>query len=373
MDICLACALPCYIQIAYTTNWTGKGQNRMDETNFLNELGLDGKEEAERIKAAMVIYGEFNILPEFEEPEFVEPVYIEPTYKAQFGLETTAMLLSVAGSILVSAFTVGLILFITAINTDVNLAKTEGLSTTILWLLKASPILFFIAGMFSFEGYAFSHGFTKGKEAKNATFSPWALFASFTVMISAGLLRSFALVDLDTADPWLKVVYYLVQGIVVVSTGIGAPIIVFSGTENVGVFLGKFQDLIVRSKLEFDESRRIARQEWERERDESYTKYQDERNAWGRQFMLWYRKNAQQIFGVDRSIASSKRNDPEVVSEHDVGIQSAVKALLEELNISPQQVGIKPGNLISSAEIAKKLNLPNSNAVRLAVLRLKKA
>ena len=69
------------------------------------------------------------------------------------------------------------------------------------------------------------------------------------------------------------------QWVVVVSTGIGAPVIVYYGSENVGVMANKLKAL----ELEYTEE------------------YQVDLEKWHKRFFNYYKKYTGEIFGVDRS------------------------------------------------------------------------
>jgi hypothetical protein len=244
-------------------------------------------------------------------------------------------------------------LFISAINTDMTLVNMEGIPAWLKGFMNASPVLFFLAGMFAFEGYALSHGLARGKETGQVRFSPWALTASFAVMLSTGLLRSFALMS---ADNTLALgVQGFVQWIVVISTGIGAPIIVFYGTENIGVFINKFKNAKKQSKIDFDENLKKNLSEFKSAQDKNYQEYLALRSAWGKRFTKWYKVNALSIFGVDRNTTTTKP----LPEEHsgDVSIQAAVEKYLVEHELSAHQVGIEVGDLIAPNQIAKELGL----------------
>jgi len=323
-----------------------------------------GQEEQARVNEALIIFREFDFEPEWKEPIYKEPTYTEPTFFKEFGLETGSMFLSVIGSTLISAFTVGLMLFISALNTDLTLIKGEDIPSWLDSLIKAAPLLFFIAGMFGFEGYAFSHGLAKGKASKEANFSNWALIAAFTVMISTGLLRSFGL--FTNPDSLVLVVSGFIQWIVVLSTGVGAPVIVLEGTHNIGVFIGKFNAFKKSSKLEFDDALDKSLKDHETLRQNTYDSFLEERTKWGRRFTTWYKKNALSIFGVNRD---TNPNTPQK-REDTLGIQKAVKDYLDSLSITAFQVGIKSGDIISPLEIANKLELDPAR-VRTALSRLR--
>lgn len=323
------------------------------EENVLDTFDTTGAEEKQRIVAALEIFKASNPEPIHEELLWSEAQYIEPTFRSEFGLEAAAMTVSVIGSVLVSSFTVGLMLFISAINTDVTLVNMAGIPPWLKGFMNASPILFFLAGMLAFEGYALSHGLARGKETGQVRFSPWALIASFSVMLSTGLLRSFALMSPDNTIA--LAMQGFVQWIVVISTGIGAPIIVFYGTENIGVFINKFKTAKITSRKAFEDSQKVELAEFKAEQERIYNEYLSMRTDWGKQFTKWYRINALSIFGVDRN--TSAKRIPEEHNENDVSIQASVEKYLLEHDLSAHQVGIEAGDLIAPSAIARELKL----------------
>ena len=187
-------------------------------------------------------------------------------------------------------------------------------------------------------------------------------------MISTGLLRSLGLITGITGNP----VYDFVQWVVVLSTGVGAPVIVFFGSENIGVFINKYEAL---KKNKWDQYQNDLSEEEKRFHNAKLTSHQDYleiRNAWGKRFAAYYRRNAGLIFGVDRSIPTGKKREDN--EEELDGIKAKVIEYLatRQPPVTAWDVGIKPGDLLSPKDIATALGLKKSDPVRTVLTRLRK-
>lgn len=299
-----------------------------------------GAEEQERLGEARKNFVMLHPEPVLEDLEFEEPVYVEPTFRNEFGLQSASMWLSVIGSVIVSALTVGIMLFISAIRTDANLLSTQS-DSWIVSLAKAMPVAFLFAGMVSFEGYSLAHGLAVGREKGKESFSPWALIASFSVMCFAGLMRSFGLADMVNASVFVLFLYDVVTTLVIIAMGIGAPLIVYFGAINIGAFTSKFEDKKKNSKAEFHEELKKAKEQFQIEKEELYENYQKHMEKWYADFEKYYRSSAEQLFGVDRTKQRTTKSTSQVQAHEETGvsIRKLVKDYLKQANILPSQVG----------------------------------
>jgi len=318
-----------------------------------------GLEEQERLAEAKKNFCLLRPEPVLEDIQFEELTYVEPTFKSEFGLQSVSMWLSVIGSVIVSALTVGIMLFISAIRTDANLLNTDS-SDWIISLAKAMPVAFLFAGMIAFEGYALSHGLAVGREKGKESFSPWALIASFAVMCFAGLMRSFGLADMANANELVMFIYNLVTVLVIISMGVGAPLIVYFGAINIGAFTSKFEEKKKHSKEEFHKELIAAKEKYQQEKDELYASYQKRMDKFYQDFEKYYRSSADQLFGVDRTRqratkTSSQSSHHEEVAEN---VRAKVRDFLKQLSILPSQVG-KEG-VISVARINDELGITDA-------------
>jgi len=325
-----------------------------------------GKEELERRRQAYEMYMQTGLIePAFSPPEWVEPVYKEPEFRDTFGLVSITMWMAVVGSILVSAITVGLILFISAVNTEALLIQIENVPPFVQALVNLAPMLFLIAGTFAFEGYAVSHGLAEGLRLKQVTFSNAALIAAFTVMISSGVLRSFAL----QAGAEGTTLYQFVLSIVILSTGVGAPVVVRYGSQNISVFKNQFEELKSTSKQRFDEDTATARTKYQELYDRLHDEFLIRSEKHQKAFQAWYAKNAILIFGVDRKPETpTTRKKKEEVAE---GIAESVREWLAQNNLTAHDIGTEQGNLATPKDIADALGIRDSGAVRTTLSRLR--
>lgn len=323
--------------------------------------------ELEAIENALEAFEKLQPRPMLIEPELIKREYIQPVFWEKFGLEAVAMILSVIGSMVISAYTVGLMLFISALNTDARLIIDQIDSPVITWFLKSSPFVFWGGGMLAFEFYAIAHGLAVGKRRGTVVFSNWALGASFFVMISCGFMRSLGLNQ--SIKPFWIIVSDLVDGGVVFSTALGAPFVVYFGIMNIGVFLHQYDELKKDAKNEYDDLIEADRQEHLRKCEEKQILYRQEKEFYDKSFMRWYRNNAA-IYGgsVPEPVSRKKKEEVEIV---DTGITEMVRTWLREHELDSGAIGTHLGARITPAKLAAELGLPNSNSIRPIVNRLK--
>lgn len=291
-----------------------------------------GQEEVQRLEEAKEIYS-IRLRP--------KPVFTKPTFWEENWLETLSLMLSAAGTIIISAMRVGVILFIAELSLTELYASVSDVNQWLGTILSIAPTIALFAGFFGFEAYLFSSGLRKGKESGRVEVSVWGIVVSYAVTISSGLLSSLALVG---DENWF---YQIMLWLVVASTGAGAPILAYFGAFNIGVVRNSYG-----AKVE-----------------ESYEKHLEEVEKWEKSFSSWYARYAQKIWDVDRS--TSTRASKSMPHDDGVDIKQAVSDYLESRNLLPTQVGVKPGDVLSPKNISDALGYSDSGSVRTALHRLR--
>lgn len=290
-----------------------------------------GEEELERIREAKRIYAQKTI----------PPIFVRPKFWSDNWLEVIGLLTSAAGTILISAMRVGVVLFLAELSLTQLYQQAATNSSWLNFLLNAAPTIAGFSGLFGFETYLFTAGLRQGKKSQRTEISPWGIVMSYIVTISSGLLSSLSLAE--NAD-WL---HNAVQWVVIASTGIGAPVLAYYGAFNIGVVQNDYAAKVKEVREEYNEAMK----------------------SWEASFNRWYGKYATKIWGVDRS-GSIRKEKPEK-KENEPSIQSLVEAFLEEKGLLPTQVGVQPGDVMSPKDIADALGQSDSGGVRVALSRLR--
>ena len=296
-------------------------QNQDEETLFGANLGSS---EIDHVQREIDIYA--LTVPRPSKGDFV--------WWKKNSFEVIALIFSAIGSIVLSALRVGTILFLAEISLSSNYAAATEASAWFGVIGTGAPTIAFLSGMFTFEGYLFAHGYRKGKERKDVQISNWGLVIAFIATMSAGLLSSFGL---DTGDA--SALEKIIQWLVIISTGIGAPIIAYFGAFNIAV---------VQNTTDSD--------------------FDTDDAKWRGGFTKWYNKRN------DAQPQVAKRaEEPQPQQEDDTPLTQQVKDLLDELNLTAHQIGLeKDGGVKTPAEIAHMLGQEDSNNVRVILTRLRK-
>lgn len=333
-----------------------------------------GEQEKKRIVDALAIYEGVKPKPA-ERPYPPEPEQEYVDFWKEFGLENSMMILSVVGSVLISALTVGSMLFISELRVSATFIEGTELNSFVRFLLENSPVLFLLAGMAGFEGYAVSHGISVGKRSKEIIFSNVALVFAFIVMCSTGFLRSLALLtDPGTAE---RAIIDFFTWAVIFSTAVGAPVVVYYGSKNIGVFINQKNARQDDADKEYE--KKMA--EWQNKTIDIRNDHLNELEIWHKGFWAWYKQNAEMIFGVSRKLTSGGGgNKPKPKEELNNPIQDIVSQYLQDQGIDPHQVGPlnRPGNVIAPKQIFEQLlaegllREEDAGNVRVALTRLRK-
>ena len=302
-------------------------RNNPDEAIDQDIEAIDSlsQQELRRIKNAQVIYAA-------KKPR---PTMMRVSFWQGYGLEVFALLMSAIGAIAVSAFRVGLILYVS----ELNLASLYAIVGN-TWVLRMAPIIIGLGGLASFDGYLFAHGYKVGKNKKEVVISSWGLFVAFIVTTMAGLLSSMTLGS-------ESLVTQIVQWIVIVSTGVGAPIISYFGAMNIGVTVNAFEI-----------KREDVKKEFEKEMDD-----------WEAAASTYYAKQASNIYGVDRG---SHRKDSEEKKEEERNLAKEIRDYLEKNSLTANEVGDGSGFIVAPHVIATELNI-NPSTVRANLSRIRES
>jgi hypothetical protein len=294
----------------------------------MNDLNGSTEAEIQRIRNAHAIFAE-------KKPK---PKERRITFMGEYGFEVVGLIISAIGATIISALRVGTILFISEMNMTSLYAQVSEKSPFLSGVLQIAPLLIGLAGLLGFEGYIFSHGYTNGKSSGKIIISSWGLIVAFIVTTFSGLLSSMT-ININMTS-FAKT---FVEWVVMVFTGIGAPVIAYFGAVNVGVVHSKYLVAIENAKIEW----RAETEKWEREAASFYTKNQE-------------------IMGSDL-ITHRKEETGSTRSENS---QKLVQEYLEVNNISPNDVGDGPEYVTAPRTIATALQL-NPSTVRSILSRLR--
>ena len=302
-------------------------RNNPDEAIDQDIEAIDSlsQQELRRIKNAQVIYAAKKPRPTIRKVSFWQG----------YGLEVFTLLMSAIGAIAVSAFRVGLILYISELNLA-DLYSVIGSN----WILDSAPLVIGIGGLLGFDGYLFSHGFKVGKTKEEVVISSWGLLVAFIVTTMAGLLSSMTLGEGN-------IVTQVVQWIVIVSTGVGAPIISYFGAMNIGVTVNAFEI-----------AKGVAKKELDTEMD-----------VWEAAASAYYARQASNIYGVDRG---GHRKDNEEKKEEERNLAKEIRDYLEANSLTANEVGDGSGFIVAPHIIAEKLNI-NPSTVRANLSRIRES
>ena len=280
------------------------------------------RRELRRIKNAQIIYAAKKPRPTTKIVSFWQG----------YGLEVFALLMSAIGAITVSAFRVGLILYVS----ELNLASLYAIIGE-NWILNLAPVIIGLGGLLAFDGYLFAHGYKVGKTKKEVVISNWGLLAAGIVTTMAGLLSSMTLGSEN-------VVTRAVQWIVIVSTGVGAPVVSYFGAMNIGVTVNAFEIKKEDVKKEFEK----------------------EMDTWEAAASTYYSRQAANIYGVDRG--TTRKNDEEPKEERNFAKE--IRDYLEANSLTANEVGDGPGFIITPHVIAEKLGI-NPSTMRTNLSRIR--
>lgn len=181
------------------------------------------------------------------------PEEYEPKFWKELGIEAGALIASALGSIILSAIRTSTIFMLTEALL-ISAFDQEGIIPKSI--TSGFPLISMIVSLVAFEGMLSAHGFIRGKRgkrgkrSKNVQVSPIALWLCFGVTISAGLSASFGLLGLETSS-------YVFQGIswiLAVLTAIGAPVVAYYGSLNLGVILNQWNELKWSAQDAYDDA-----------------------------------------------------------------------------------------------------------------------
>ncbi len=192
------------------------------------------QDELERLEQYRRLYEVTNPYPKEHKPKFWK----------ELGFEAGALIASAVSSIALSAIRTSTIFMLTEALLIAAFDKNEIIPAA---LTSTFPVASMIASLLAFEGMLSAHGFIKGKSSKNVDVAPTALYLCFGVTIAAGLSASFGLLGLGTEN----IIFQLVSWVLAVLTAIGAPVVAYYGSLNLGVILNKWSELKNATKEAF--------------------------------------------------------------------------------------------------------------------------
>ena len=181
------------------------------------------QEELEKIEQYRLLYEITNPYPEKEKTSFWK----------ELGLEASALIASAVGSITLSAIRTSTIFMLTEALLIAAFDKENIIPDSIT---SGFPLASMVVSLVAFEGFISAHGFIKGKESERISISDIALWLCFGVTIVAGLSASFGLLGLE-AD---NIIFQGVVWILAVLTAVGAPVVAYFGSFNLGVITNKW-------------------------------------------------------------------------------------------------------------------------------------
>lgn len=277
---------------------------------------------------------------------------VKLTFKAMVGQEAVFFLTSAAGGAVLAAIRTGAIFYASELALLVGLNAPEGVAQTLAAVAG-------VATLFAVEGYLLAYGYYKGKESGQLNTNKWGVGIAFAISALAGIASSMPLVTEDTTNVLLTLFIDLLNWSLIIVSGVGATVLVYLGTENIGVLNNKWQVL-----LKEDEKRyQIALEEADDE-------YQTALDKWNVDLQKDYREKGRDLlFNKGRFVSPrGGSKDPRPQRGGDVSIQKLVEAWLLEHNLTADDVGI--GKAIEPSAIAAELNVDAGN-VRTALSRIR--
>lgn len=234
----------------------------------------------------------------------------------ELGLEAGALIASAVGSIILSAIRTSTIFMLTEALLIATFDHEELIPRTVT---VSFPVISMIVSLVAFEGMLSAHGFMVGKDSKNIHVSSVALWLCFGVTIAAGLSASFGLLGLETTNP----IFQIISWVLAVLTAIGAPVVAYYGSLNLGVILNKWADLKI----------------------EAENLYNDKIDSWNSSFQSSFSgKRSQKLFSVNDGRTESE-NSSFVETSNDERKDQILDILENTTN----------GKVLGTSEIAKIL------------------
>jgi len=225
----------------------------------MNDYSEIAQNELEKLEQYKMVYAVTHPYPDKERISFWK----------ELGLEAGALIASALGSIILSAIRTSTIfmlteaLLIAAFDRDNIIPKT---------ITSSFPVMSMIVSLVAFEGMLSAHGFIRGKASAGVEISPIAMWLCFGVTITAGLSASFGLLGLNSENT----MFILVSWILAILTAIGAPVVAYYGSMNLGVILNK----------------------WAKIKSKSEQKYEADVRSWNTSYLGSFRsKSSRQLFG----------------------------------------------------------------------------
>lgn len=306
------------------------------ETDNLQIIAQRAAEEHDRVEK----YKNDIYAISFPEPE-VQPI----SFIREYGLESVIHLVASIGALLWSGIRTATVFYIA----EIALLTSFNISLNIGMLELLMPI----AATFAFEGILAADGFSIGKS--KGGISLWARIISGGVIMLAGLISSFGIVGVaSTTSP---VQLYLYWAFAVLS-GIGAPIILFYATKNLGI-LGE---------------------KWELKKKENLDDYWVRKDAWDVAALESYKANRGEVFrGALKFEPKTESGEPIIKApkpkpiKDDNAVAAKVRQWMLANNIRITDVG--EGHSWPPSRIRNTLGMPEttetSQAIRTFIHRLK--
>ena len=104
-----------------------------------------------------------------------------------------------------------------------------------------------ISSLVAFEGLLFAHGYSKGKRSGRTEANVLAVAFSFSITIVAGFVASFGLLSIEQTNGF----YVFVMWLLAVLTAIGAPVVVYFGSMNLGALSNYWKELLETNESSF--------------------------------------------------------------------------------------------------------------------------
>lgn len=226
------------------------------------------QDELSKIEQYRLIYEATHPYPEKKSVSFLK----------ELGLESGMLILSAVGSIILSAIRTSTIFMLTEALLIAMFDKENLIPDAVT---QAFPITSMIVSLVAFEGYLSAHGFINGKKSKSIEVSAVAMWLCFGVTIMAGMSASFGLLGVNTEN----MIFQFISWILAVLTAIGAPVVAYYGSLNLGVILNQWD------KINYDID----------------TEFENDIDSWNSSFFSSFSsKRSQKLFGVQEGIQNEQ-------------------------------------------------------------------
>lgn len=293
--------------------------------------------EIERIDSYYRLYQKTHVEPE-------KPVI--PGFFKMMGLEASVAWIVALAGLLLAALRTGVIFMLA----EQLLLKAFALEQD--WVNQQFPRLIMFCTIFAFEGYLFQAGMAKGKASQDIRVSWLGVAIAGIVSAGANIASSLPLVNQGMESAFGMALNIFL----VITTGIGATLMAYLGAEAIGI-LGNKREARVNA----------IKQDYTERQNEYLAAMQAEYRSKGRKGIFGeesWRQATRDDMPVEGKPAPQKgRKGPTY--------EDVIRAFLDENNLSAFQVGVEPGDLMTPAEIANRLQI-NPETVRSSLFRIRK-